>query len=102
MLLRTEQSQSSQESEVTLQHHFLCSYAKVEINPSKPIVPFRETIVLPPKVDMVNEAIEDRPKPKELVDKEDEEILGENNFFSASRRSSRKFKSSSTAFSPSQ
>ncbi|XP_066583089.1 elongation factor-like GTPase 1 isoform X2 [Prorops nasuta] len=33
-------------------------YAKVEINVSQPIVPFRETIVPPPKVDMVNEAIE--------------------------------------------
>lgn len=33
-------------------------YAKVDINVSKPIVPFRETIVPPPKLDMVNEAIE--------------------------------------------
>lgn len=33
-------------------------YAKVEINVSDPIVPFRETVVPPPKVDMVNEAIE--------------------------------------------
>ncbi|XP_076339348.1 elongation factor-like GTPase 1 [Tachypleus tridentatus] len=35
-------------------------FAKIEINVSPPIVPFRETVVLPPKVDMVNEAIEDR------------------------------------------
>ncbi|XP_070387976.1 elongation factor-like GTPase 1 isoform X1 [Dermacentor albipictus] len=35
-------------------------FAKVEINVSDPIVPFRETIVEPPKVDMVNEAIEDK------------------------------------------
>ncbi|CAL1526751.1 unnamed protein product [Lymnaea stagnalis] len=33
-------------------------YGKVDVNVSKPIVPFRETIVLPPKVDMVNESIE--------------------------------------------
>ncbi|XP_076622517.1 elongation factor-like GTPase 1 isoform X1 [Colletes latitarsis] len=33
-------------------------YAKVEINVSEPIVSFRETVVPPPKVDMVNEAIE--------------------------------------------
>ncbi|XP_039291871.1 elongation factor-like GTPase 1 isoform X2 [Nilaparvata lugens] len=32
-------------------------YARVPINVSEPIVPFRETIVPPPKVDMVNEAI---------------------------------------------
>ncbi|XP_071867883.1 elongation factor-like GTPase 1 isoform X2 [Bombus fervidus] len=33
-------------------------YAKVDVNVSEPIVPFRETVVPPPKVDMVNEAIE--------------------------------------------
>lgn len=33
-------------------------YAKVDINVSDPIVPFRETIVPPPKLDMMNEAIE--------------------------------------------
>jgi len=32
-------------------------YSKVELNVSDPIVPFRETIVIPPKVDMVNEII---------------------------------------------
>ena len=32
-------------------------YSKVELNVSEPIVPFRETIIIPPKVDMVNEAI---------------------------------------------
>lgn len=37
-------------------------YAKVPINCSEPIVPFRETIVLPPKVDMVNEAIDFQAK----------------------------------------
>ncbi|XP_018046309.1 PREDICTED: elongation factor-like GTPase 1 [Atta colombica] len=33
-------------------------YAKIDINVSDPIVPFRETVVPPPKLDMVNEAIE--------------------------------------------
>lgn len=32
-------------------------YAKIEVTCSKPIVPFRETIIEPPKVDRVNEAI---------------------------------------------
>ncbi|XP_067873831.1 elongation factor-like GTPase 1 [Heterodontus francisci] len=32
-------------------------FAKVEISSSEPIVPFRETIIRPPKVDMVNEDI---------------------------------------------
>jgi hypothetical protein len=35
-------------------------YAKVAINASEPIVPFRETVVVPPTVDMVNEAIQDQ------------------------------------------
>ena len=52
------------------------SYAKIEINPSKPIVPFRETIVPPPKIDMVNEAIEDRPKPKDDLEDQGEDLLG--------------------------
>lgn len=30
-------------------------FAKIEVCASKPIIPFRETVVLPPKVDMVNE-----------------------------------------------
>jgi len=34
-------------------------YAGIEVNVSSPIVPFRETIVQPPKVDMVNETISD-------------------------------------------
>ena len=37
----------------------LYRYAKVELNVSDPIVPFRETIITPPKVDMVNEVIQD-------------------------------------------
>lgn len=32
-------------------------YSKVELNVSEPIVPFRETIITPPNVDMVNEVI---------------------------------------------
>ncbi|XP_033634554.1 elongation factor-like GTPase 1 [Asterias rubens] len=34
-------------------------FAKIEIKVSEPIVPFRETIIIPPKIDMVNEAIDD-------------------------------------------
>ena len=32
-------------------------FAKVKLDVSAPIVPFRETIIVPPKIDMVNEAI---------------------------------------------
>ncbi|XP_063228636.1 elongation factor-like GTPase 1 [Bacillus rossius redtenbacheri] len=39
-------------------------YAKVDINVSEPIVPFRETVVPPPTVDMVNEAIQDQASSK--------------------------------------
>jgi len=35
-----------------------CRYCCIAINVSEPIVPFRETIIEPPKHDMVNEAIE--------------------------------------------
>ncbi len=34
-------------------------YARVKVNVSEPIVPFRETVVIPPTVDMVNEEISD-------------------------------------------
>ncbi|XP_059490182.1 elongation factor-like GTPase 1 isoform X3 [Neocloeon triangulifer] len=37
-------------------------YAKIEMNVSEPIVQFRETIIDPPKMDMVNEAIIDTTK----------------------------------------
>uniref|UniRef100_A0A0A9XJZ8 Ribosome assembly protein 1 n=1 Tax=Lygus hesperus TaxID=30085 RepID=A0A0A9XJZ8_LYGHE len=37
-------------------------YAKVDLNVSEPIIPFRETVVPPPTVDMVNEAIEQTTK----------------------------------------
>ncbi|XP_078052537.1 elongation factor-like GTPase 1 isoform X2 [Augochlora pura] len=42
-------------------------YAKVDVNVSEPIVPFRETVVPPPKVDMVNEAIEKKPEDVSLT-----------------------------------
>jgi ribosome assembly protein 1 len=32
-------------------------YANIEINVSAPIIPFRETIIPPPKVDFLNEAL---------------------------------------------
>ncbi|KAL8613440.1 hypothetical protein ACOMHN_057159 [Nucella lapillus] len=38
-------------------------YAQVELNVSKPIVPFRETVIPRPKVDRVNEAIQDQNAP---------------------------------------
>ena len=53
-------------------------YAKIKLNVSDPIVPFRETIINPPKIDMVNEAIQDSnivsktSKMKEF--EEDEEV----------------------------
>ncbi|XP_044577026.1 elongation factor-like GTPase 1 isoform X2 [Cotesia glomerata] len=37
-------------------------YAKVDITVSEPIIPFRETVVPPPIVDMVNETIENKAK----------------------------------------
>lgn len=36
---------------------FICRFAKIQISVSEPIIPFRETITKPPKVDMVNEEI---------------------------------------------
>lgn len=41
-------------------------YAKVEVNVSEPIVPLRETVVHPPKVDMVNEVIEKKEQEASL------------------------------------
>ncbi|CAH1407872.1 unnamed protein product [Nezara viridula] len=35
-------------------------FAKIEINSSEPIIPFRETVVPPPVLDMVNEAIQEQ------------------------------------------
>ena len=46
---------------VELRLCFLFSrYAKVEISASSPIVPFRETIIPPPTMDMVNESIQEQ------------------------------------------
>ncbi|KFM68647.1 Elongation factor Tu GTP-binding domain-containing protein 1, partial [Stegodyphus mimosarum] len=53
-------------------------FAKIEVNVSAPIVPFRETIIPPPKLDMVNEAIDVKsqqkkaPKAEENNEKEHE------------------------------
>jgi len=41
---------------------FRLRYAKVAINVSAPIVPFRETIIPPPQVDAVKEAITETVK----------------------------------------
>lgn len=49
-------------------------YAKTDINVSSPIVPFRETIVPPPKMDMVNEAISEQRQISKK-DSEDEEVI---------------------------
>lgn len=45
---------------------FYSRYAKVPINASDPIVPFRETVVVPPTVDMVNETIQDQSMVKKV------------------------------------
>uniref|UniRef100_UPI0037E8530F elongation factor-like GTPase 1 isoform X2 n=1 Tax=Semicossyphus pulcher TaxID=241346 RepID=UPI0037E8530F len=37
-------------------------FAQIEISSSKPIIPFRETVVRPPKVDMVNEELSKQQK----------------------------------------
>lgn len=37
---------------------FFIRYAKVDVVASAPIVPFRETVVLTPKVDMAHEIVE--------------------------------------------
>lgn len=48
-------------------------YAKVEVSVSAPIVPFRETIIEPPKIDRVNEVIQDQNQPiKSVVTRESE------------------------------
>ena len=38
--------------------HCCCRFAGIEVNVSDPIVPFRETVVPPPELDMVNEVID--------------------------------------------
>lgn len=56
-------------AKITTKHlvFFVFRFAKIEINASKPIVPFRETITKPPKVDMVNESIQDTNQPVKLA-----------------------------------
>ncbi len=50
------------------------SYAGIEVNASSPIVPFRETVVHPPKTDMVNEELgEDN---KIIGKEEDDDAVG--------------------------
>ncbi|XP_055954074.1 elongation factor-like GTPase 1 isoform X2 [Argiope bruennichi] len=51
-------------------------FAKIDINVSAPIVPFRETIIPPPKIDMVNEVIEEKNQQKK-ISKVEGEILEE-------------------------
>ncbi len=48
-------------------------YAKVKLNVSAPIIPFRETIIVPPKIDMVNEAIS--AENERLVAKETNHVI---------------------------
>lgn len=65
----------SRQSECWFSNHtcFRFRYAQIEINVSPVIVPFRETIVDPPKLDMVNEAIEkEQNQPKRNVDEQEE------------------------------
>lgn len=38
-------------------YYFLHRFAKIKISASSPIIPFRETVIRPPKVDMVNEEL---------------------------------------------
>lgn len=52
-------------------------FAKVEINVSDPIVPFRETIVEPPKVDMVNEVIEDKNSVQRAPKEEEDDSVAD-------------------------
>ncbi|CAD5111372.1 DgyrCDS688 [Dimorphilus gyrociliatus] len=51
-------------------------YAKIKVTVSSPIVPFRETIVIPPEIDMVNESLKDQ---KKSVLKTESELKKEDN-----------------------
>lgn len=44
-------------NDLLLRFSLICRFAKIQISVSEPIIPFRETITKPPKVDMVNEEI---------------------------------------------
>ncbi|XP_013413557.1 elongation factor-like GTPase 1 isoform X1 [Lingula anatina] len=50
-------------------------YSKIELNVSAPIVPFRETIVPPPTVDRVNEAITNEKQSMAIQENSDEEDI---------------------------
>jgi len=45
---------------ILISFHLLIRYAKIEVIASAPIVPFRETVVMPPKVDMAHEIVENQ------------------------------------------
>ena len=52
-------------------------YANVKLKVSDPIIPFRETVVTPPTVDMVNEVIQNEPgnaQPGKNITKENREV----------------------------
>ena len=48
-------------------------YARVKLKVSAPIIPFRETVIVPPKIDMVNEAIS--AENESLVAKETSHVI---------------------------
>ncbi|KAJ8714576.1 hypothetical protein PYW07_002801 [Mythimna separata] len=50
-------------------------YAKIEISVSEPIVPFRETIVEPPTIDMANEEIDSQNVVDKTVDKDIDPVI---------------------------
>lgn len=52
---------------------FFCRFAKIQISVSEPIIPFRETITKPPKVDMVNEEIGKQQKVAVIHQMKDEQ-----------------------------
>ena len=51
-------------------------YANVELKVSDPIIPFRETIIPPPKIDMVNEVIQNEGNVQTVknITKENKEV----------------------------
>lgn len=72
-------------------------FAKIDISVSAPIVPFRETVVEPPKIDMVNEVIDITTNKLSLTDTEKDRTLnadGSVTLFTPSRQSSLTVKAS--------
>ena len=53
------------------------TYAGVQVVASSPIVPFRETIIDPPKTDMVNEELNEENKVMETAGGEEKNSTGE-------------------------